>query len=121
MQGKGSTNENETDLFSRCVNELRKVIPDKSDRQNIRLSVLDENSDLYFKMSNSNEHNADSNDNNTYKFFNLDLGDKLEINKLSKKVNPFREKLLKNDNLRPRPIKTLIQDLKNKEQKQIKC
>ena len=126
MQGKASTNENETDLFSRCVSELRKTVSDKSldrtDKPNsIRLSVLDENSDLYFKMSNSNEVKGagDSNENNSYKYFNLDLGDKIQ-NNIGKKVNPFRERLLKNDNLRPKPIRTLIQELKNMELKQNK-
>jgi len=76
-------------------------------REYISLSVLDEYSNLHFKMPTENSNRVRSNsDISEFGQLNLDL----EIRPV--KINRFKERLLKNDHNRPKPIRTLLQELK---------
>jgi hypothetical protein len=115
-----STNENvidkENEEFIRAIREMRQEQVHKPKKQGpsceFVLNLVDQNSDLNFEILEIDGEKTQPNSANldkirkdySFRSMNLDLQLK------STKMNIFRDRVLKNDHLRPKPLRKIFQE-----------
>ena len=104
--------DKENDEFLQAIKDIQSTFSEKHKQKarcKLSASLLDEYSELHFKLNDEGIQTAKVKTDETMEYFNIELD---LSNSKPKKGNMFRERLLKNDHLKPKPISILIKELK---------